>query len=142
MGKINGVINNNRLILKYKNNKFLTETIGNNIVNYYEKNKNYIYEININPSLMELVIFDTVNLTFRKYYYTKYFIDSNDNAIILLAPQHFNTPEELKNNWKLYINDILIEDEIVITNDEIYFEETANTIIVYNNNKKIATIEK
>jgi hypothetical protein len=141
-GKINGIIDNNQLTLNYKHNIFFSETIGNSIINYYEKNKNYIYEIHINPSLMELIIFDTVSLTFRKYYYTRYFIDSNNNAIILLAPQKFNVPEELENIWKLYINDVIIDDEIIITNYEICFEETNNAIIVYNNNEKIIIIEK
>jgi hypothetical protein len=140
-GKINGVLQENKLTVKHKNKTFYFETSGNYIIHHYQRNKYYIYEIHINPSLNELVIYDTMNEEFRKYYYTKYFIDNNYNVITLLAPPHYNTPDEFRNVWKIYINDKL-EDDGIIIKDEISFEENDTEIILFDNNEKLKIIKK
>jgi hypothetical protein len=138
--EIYGKIEKNQFMIEYENRVYSLNINGNVILNYYQENDKDIYEIHVNPSLMELVIFDRNNKTFEKYYYTKYYMNNN-NVITLLAPPHFNTPPEFSTIWKLYINNILINDNIKITGI-INFEEDDQEIIIYNNSEVIIILDK
>lgn len=64
-----------RLIIKYENKIFKIKTLGNSITRYHAFGKKYIFELHINPSLGELIVFDTVKKTTEdSYLYTNYHI--------------------------------------------------------------------
>lgn len=58
--KISAEMESDRLIIKYENKIFKIKTLGNSITRYHAFGKKYIFELHINPSLGELIVFDTV----------------------------------------------------------------------------------
>jgi hypothetical protein len=130
-----------KFVYEYNNKKYSVEILGKVIINQYPKNNLDIYEIHVNPSLMELIIFDKSNKLLKKYYYTNYYIDINNNIITLLSPPHFNTPDEYLNIWKIYINNELKYNSVKI-NGKIRFEENATQIIIYSEEEIVLIMEK
>jgi hypothetical protein len=130
-----------RFVYEYNNKKYSVKISGKVIINQYQRNNLDIYEIRVNPSLMELIIFDKSTELLKKYYYTNYYIDIDNNIITLLSPPHFNTPDEYLNLWTIYINNELKYNDIKI-NGKIRFEENDTQIIIYSEEEIVLKIEK
>jgi hypothetical protein len=84
---------------------------GNAIVNTFVHNKYEYIEIHINPSLEELVKYNSKKNTYEKYYYTKYCINENDDILLELDPPHFGSSDKRYRNF--YVNsDLIFEGDI------------------------------
>ncbi|MDR1239096.1 MAG: hypothetical protein LBK27_03200 [Treponema sp.] len=90
---------------------------------------------------MELIIFDKSNELLKKYFYTNYYIDINNNIITLLSPPHFNIPYEYSTIWEIYINNELKYNGIKI-NGKIRFEENDIQIRIYGGEEIVLIMEK
>lgn len=131
-----------RIIIKYKNKIFKTKTFGNSIMKYYPFGKKYIFELHINPSLGELIVFDTVKKTIENaYLYTDYHITKDNFIIILLSSPHFTQDNIDGAGWSLYVNRRLLKRNLVVKN-RISFEEEKNQIKIYDGEKPLLKLIK
>jgi hypothetical protein len=119
-------IDNEVLNLEYEGINILIEITGTAIINSYKKNNLYFYELHVNPSLSELIIFDTINSSMTSYLFTYYFICENNSIVILKAPPHFS---ELK-EWELYYNEELLDNTIILNGDIIFYERNKEVYII------------
>ncbi|WP_232616664.1 hypothetical protein [Leptospira weilii] len=140
--KISAEVESDRLIIKYENKIFKTKTLGNSITRYHAFGKKYIFELHINPSLGELIVFDTVKKTTEDaYLYTNYHITKDNLIIILLSSPHYTQDRIDGNRWSLYVNHKLLKKNLVVK-DRISFDEEKNLIKIYDGEKFLLKLVK
>ncbi|WP_078129821.1 hypothetical protein [Leptospira alexanderi] len=131
-----------RLIIKYENKIFKTKTFGNSITRHYPFGKKYIFELHINPSLAELIVFDTVKKTTEDVYlYTNYHITKDGFMIIMLSSPHGTQDRIDGKGWSLYVNRKLLKKNLVVK-DHISFDEQRNLIKIYDGEKLLLKLVK
>ncbi len=140
--KISAEVESDRLIIKYENKIFKIKTLGNSITRYHAFGKKYIFELHINPSLGELIVFDTVKKTTEdSYLYTNYHITKDNLIIILLSSPHYTQDRIDGNRWSLYVNHKLLKKNLVVK-DRISFDEEKNLIKIYDGEKLLLKLVK
>jgi len=111
---------------------------GNAIVTTFVHNKYEYIEIHINPSLEELVKYNSEKNSYEKYYYTKYCINENDDVLLELDPPHFGSQD--KKNRKFYVNSDLVFEGVIDEFDSMKSFESE--FRVYFDGKIILLIHK
>ncbi len=137
--EIKCIIEGEELILNYNNTEYKTSVIGNAVMNQFQKGSNVFFEVHVNPSLSELVVFNIKTKKFITYHYTQYFINGSYDILTIIDPPHFSS------------EDAAIEKEISVNGSSVYKFDKAIEIDVkvsdgkfniYSDEKKIGCIKK
>lgn len=62
-------------------------------MNSFSKGNCEFFEIHINPSHSELVVFNHKTMKFTTYIYTQYFINGNMDILTVVDPPHFSSQD-------------------------------------------------
>lgn len=87
-------IEGEQLLLNYNSIDYKTQVSGNSVMHQFQKKNRAYFEVHINPSLSELVIFNIKTKKFETFLYTQYFINSRMDILTILDPPHFSSEEE------------------------------------------------
>ncbi|GEM_PF-4544255 len=87
-------IEGEQLVISYKSVEYRTQVTGNSVMHQFQKKDRAYFEVHINPSLCELVIFNLKTKKFETFLYTQYFINSRRDILTILDPPHFSSDDE------------------------------------------------
>jgi len=87
-------IEGEQLVINYKSIDYKTPVTGNSVMHQFQKKNRAYFEVHINPSLSELVIFNLNTKKFETFLYTQYFINSRMDILTILDPPHFSSEED------------------------------------------------
>jgi len=93
IAEIKYTVDGDHLILNYKNIEYKTAVSGNAVMNQISKGGSVFFEVHINPSHSELVIFNLKTKKFTTQIYTQYFINHTADLLTITDPPHFSSTE-------------------------------------------------
>jgi len=137
--EIKCIIEGEELLINYRNTEYKTSVMGNSVMNQFQKGSNVFFEVHVNPSLSELVVFNLKTKKFTTYHYTQYFINGNSDILTIVDPPHFSS------------EDAAFEKEVSVNGSSVYkFDKTIEIDVkisggkfdVYSDEKKIGSIKK
>ncbi len=130
-------IEGEQLVLNYKSINYKAQISGNALMHQFQKKDKAYFEVHINPSLCELVIFNLRTKKFETYLYTRYFINSRMDILTILDPPHFSQEESIQGK------DISVNGVSVCSfnkTDDIDIKITAGKFEIYSGGKRLGYI--
>lgn len=130
-------IEGEQLVLNFKSVNYRTEVTGNAVTHQFQKKNKAYFEVHINPSLSELVIFNLKTKKFETFLYTRYFINSRMDILTIIDPPHFSSEEES------LVKEITVNGVSVCSfnkADDIDVKIKAAKFEIYSDNKRIGYI--
>ncbi|PKL17375.1 MAG: hypothetical protein CVV49_11195 [Spirochaetae bacterium HGW-Spirochaetae-5] len=91
--EIKYIIEGEELIFNYRNTEYKTSVMGNAVMDQFQKGSNAFFEVHVNPSLSELVVFNLKTKKITTYHYTQYFINGSSDILTIVDPPHFSSEE-------------------------------------------------
>lgn len=130
-------IKGEQLVLNFKSVNYRTEVSGNAVTHQFQKKNKAYFEVHINPSLSELVIFNLKTKKFETFLYTRYFINSRMDILTIIDPPHFSSENEGQ------VKEISVNGISVCSfnkSDDIDVKIKADRFEIYSDNKSIGYI--
>ena len=130
-------IEGEQLLLNYNSIDYKTQVSGNSVMHQFQKKNRAYFEVHINPSLSELVIFNLKTKNFETFLYTQYVINSRLDILTILDPPHFSSENEGQ------IKDISVNGVSVCSfnkADDIDVKISAGKFEIYSDNKRLGYI--
>ena len=132
-------IDGENLKVNYKNTEYKTSVSGNAVMEQFQKGNSAFFEVHINPSLSELVVFNIKTKKFTTYMYTRYFINNSMDILTVVDPPHFSS-EESDIESEIFVNgNSVCKFEKSI---EIDVKISAGNFDIYSDDKMMGTIGK
>jgi len=135
--EIKCAVEGEHLVLEYKNRVYKTPVSGNSVMNQFVKGGTAFFEVHINPSHSELVLFNIKTKKFDTYLYTRYFINKKMDILTIIDPPHFSS-ERSGIEREISVNGI----PVCRINDtaELNVRVTGGKFILYSGVKKIGSL--
>ena len=132
-------IDGEHLKLNYKNREFKTAVMGNGVMEQFQKGGSAFFEVHVNPSLSELVVFNLKTGKFTTYVYTQYFINDSIDILTVLDPPHFSSEDsDIEREISVNGNSVCKFDRSV----EIDVKISAGKFDIYSDGKLLGSISK
>ena len=91
IAEIKSAIEGEHLVINHKNKEYKIPVTGNSVMNQFIKGGTAYFEVHINPSHSELVIFNLKTEKSDTYLYTRYFMNKKMDILTIVDPPHFSS---------------------------------------------------
>lgn len=137
--EIKNRIEGEQLIFTYNDAEYRTEVSGNAVIKQFQKMGSAFFEVHVNPSLSELVVFNLKSKKFTTYMYTQYFINDSLDILAVLDPPHFSSEEsDVKKEISVNGNPVCRFDKSM----ELDVKISSGKFKIYSDGKLIGSIIK